>query len=588
VNLTISRRGGVVALTLMAVALAATPAVAVLCHPDPPGTRTLVVHGSVIGYDMTGTRVAVDFRDGSACMRTVQWAVLRAPRRLVVGAKRAPACDRTIYPASSTVAVPAETPESTVATDGGRRVVVSGTSVEVTDASGTPLRRFQRGSRLPAQKIALSGRRLVVLVRGSTVPDRPDRVEAYDVVSGRLLAIRPLFSRAVTLDLFGDVVLYGDADRGGLYALRLHDGRTTVIGPTQRHDMPQIERPGVVYQDDMLKKLDGRGRVTMKFIPTAAIRGYFRNTGDTLAIRGSISSIAFDGRRIAFALREGDSACAEIKVWDIPWRNDIANASEDDNGRTCPDHHGKGGVAGVALGGLTAEWATNYGGYTRVGATNTRNCVMRRIGGVREPGHDAVRSVSGDRALLVIAASRGSRGHLEFVDPYRLHLRKAIWTQYAPRQASADSHRVAILRRSGTKVDLYDDQGGFIETLAVVGARAISLRGTQLAVLTRARHLDVYDTETGVLRYARRLPSSAAPTIDLHYGIAVYTVGQRVYAMRVADGHATLLARAPASTRAQIDDAGVVYRYNTGGLGVVRFVAMTDVDGRLAGRRASR
>jgi hypothetical protein len=38
-----------------------------------------------------------------------------------------------------------------------------------------------------------------------------------------------------------------------------------------------------------------------------------------------------------------------------------------------------------------------------------------------------------------------------------------------------------------------------------------------------------------------------------------------------------LLAQAPASTRAQIDDAGVVYRYNTAGLGVVRFVAMTDV-----------
>jgi len=58
-------------------------------------------------------------------------------------------------------------------------------------------------------------------------------------------------------------------DYGLMYprVLRLHDGRTTVVGPTQRHDMPQIGRPGVVYQDDMLKQLDGHGRVTMKFIP---------------------------------------------------------------------------------------------------------------------------------------------------------------------------------------------------------------------------------------------------------------------------------------------------------------------------------
>jgi len=112
----------------------------------------------------------------------------------------------------------------------------------------------------------------------------------------------------------------------------------------------------------------------------------------------------------------------------------------------------------------------------------------------------------------------------------------------------------------------------------------------RMADLLRARgarpFLDVYDIETRALRYTRRLPSSTAPTIDLHYGIAVYAVGRRVYAMRVADGHATLLAQAPASTRAQIDDAGVVYRYNTAGLGVLRFVAMTDVEGRLAGRRA--
>jgi hypothetical protein len=578
------RRGTILAIAVSALGLGVAPAVAVLCHPDPPGTHTLVVKGSVLGYAMRAGRVTLTFTDRSACSRRFTWRPSRSTSRRLVGAGGASSCAGLLGEYASPVAVPNAPPDAASATDGGRTAVVRGNVVEISGASGAK-QRFLRVDARPAQKVVLSGRRLVVLVRGTAVPDRPDRIEAYDAVSGRFLGNRALFTRAVTLDLAGDIALYGDANRGGLYALRLSDGLTTVVGPTQRHDMPQIESPGVVYQDDMLKDLDGRGRVAIKFIPTRALHRFFRNTGDTLATRGSITSFALDGRRVAFAVREPGASCDEIKVWDIPWRRDIANASEDDDGLTCPERHGPGGIVAVALGGLTAEWATNYAGYTRVGATNTRNCVERRVGGVREPEHDTVRAVAGDRALLVVAASRHRRGHLEFVDPYRLRYR-AVWTDHAPRLAAADSGHVAILRRFGPQVDVYDSTGTLLRTLAVHAPRAIALRGDQLAVLTRSRRLDLYDVTTGLRREHWQLPAGTDAAIDLHYGIALFTAGRRVFALRVGDGHETVLARAPGRVGAQIDDAGVAYRYNTATTGVVRFISMTAVEAKLAGRKS--
>jgi hypothetical protein len=576
------RRGTILAAALSAFGLGVAPAVAVLCHPDPPGTHTLVVKGSVVAYVMQAGRVTLTFADRTACTRRFTWRPTRSPSRRLVGAGSRSSCARLPGVYASPVAVPSAPPDAASATDAGRSAVVRGNVVNILDASGET-RRFLRVDAQPAQKVVLSGRRLVVLVRGTTVPDHPDRIEVYDAATGRFLGRRTLFTHAVTLDLAGDIALYGDANRGGLYALRLSDGLTTVVGPTQRHDMPQIESPGVVYQDDMLKNLDGRGRVTIKFIPTRALHRFFRNTGDALATRGAITSFALDGRRVAFAVREPGASCDELKVWDIPWRRDIANASEDDDGLTCPDRHGPGGIVAVALGGLTAEWATNYAGFTRVGATNTRNCVERRVGGVREPEHDTVRAVAGDRALLVVAASRHRRGHLEFVDPYRLRYH-AVWTDHAPRLAAADSGRVAILRRFGPQVDVYDSAGALLRTMTVRAPRAIALRGDELAVLTRSRRLDLYDVTTGLRQQHWQLPARTNSAIDLHYGIAVFTAGRKVFALRVTDGHETVLARAPGRVGAQIDDAGVAYRYNTATTGVIRFISMTGVEAKLSGR----
>src|SRR5206468_12506235 len=50
-------------------------AVAYICHPDPPGTRSLTIQAHVDGYTMRGTRVAISFR-ANGCERRVVWQPL--------------------------------------------------------------------------------------------------------------------------------------------------------------------------------------------------------------------------------------------------------------------------------------------------------------------------------------------------------------------------------------------------------------------------------------------------------------------------------------------------------------------------------
>jgi len=77
---------------------------------------------------------------------------------------------------------------------------------------------------------------------------------------------------------------------------------------------------------------------------------------------------------------------------------------------------------------------------------------------------------------------------------------------------------------------------------------------------------------------AWRVPHGVDPSIDVHYGIAVLTAGSRVYALRVDTGRLVTLARAPTRARAQIEEPGVVYQYNTSRGGVMRFVSLERVE----------
>src|SRR5262245_55321415 len=68
-----ARRAVVVVVTLVT---AGSAAAAYVCHPDPPGARTLVVGGEVSNYAMRGDRVSILFRGSSGCC-AVRWSMRR-------------------------------------------------------------------------------------------------------------------------------------------------------------------------------------------------------------------------------------------------------------------------------------------------------------------------------------------------------------------------------------------------------------------------------------------------------------------------------------------------------------------------------
>jgi hypothetical protein len=61
----------------------------------------------------------------------------------------------------------------------------------------------------------------------------------------------------------------------------------------------------------------------------------------------------------------------------------------------------------------------------------------------------------------------------------------------------------------------------------------------------------------------------------------VLAAGRTVYAMRLESGRTVLLARAPRSLHAQIEAIGVVYQYNIGRKGFLRFIPLSAVERKL-------
>jgi hypothetical protein len=109
------------------------------------------------------------------------------------------------------------------------------------------------------------------------------------------------------------------------------------------------------------------------------------------------------------------------------------------------------------------------------------------------------------------------------------------------------------------------------------GAQAIAFRAQELTVLTRRQTLDVFSLADGQLLHSWSVPGGTSPAVSTHFGVAVLTAGRNVFALELATGRRAVLFHAPAAVAAQVNDAGVVYRYNlhrAGFLGFVPFAAV--------------
>ena len=552
------------AIAVSAALVGAYPAYAAyewICHPDPPGTRTLVVLGEVDSYSMAGANVRVAYRDAH-CTRDFAWRVFAGRPTTTVGPRVA--CAQ----AAATQTAP-----------GGRTASIEpdGT-VRVHAADGTLLGSLAIPTPLAASHAAASGDRAVVFARGPERPDRPVRALVFDVRTGNVLHDWPLIDEPTSLDVQGDLAVFGTRRTQALYALRLSNGRIALVGLNRTRDTPQIERAGVVYKDDLYKGKRRNGRTTLKFVPTRAVEQGLIDVVKPLVTRGPIRAFAMDATRVGVAVDDPDLSCDRVVFWNIPWHFEIdVTRLLMPRRLTCP---AKGGprISQIAFGGVGLEWVADYGKTTKLLTATLVNCDVRTVTSGVPVAH-----VAGDGGLLAYALDgrSGARGSVAVVSLEHHHVDHAVspgrtLARATVRSLSADEGRVASLDGNG-RIEIRSSTGSLLRAVRVPGAAAVALRGDDLAVL-RGAQLLVLDAASGRVVDAWKVPAGVRPELDTHFGVAVLSLGRRVVAVDLATGRTAVVARAPSAVHAQIEAPGIAYRFNAGGRGFVRFVPFAELE----------
>ncbi len=273
-------------MTAFAFALATVgPAIAYVCHPDRPGTRTMSLRGAVAIDAMHGSRVRLTVRRAGACHR-VAWDV-------ATGRSRATSCSTIL--AARTVA--------------GYRARIEGGSVAVYDR-GALLRRIWIGyTPLPLRAVASH---TSVFVLTAPAANGPARLLGFDARSGLKRIDYPVPYSGRTLDVAAGVAIFGTTGGSGLFGLRLADGTISFLGVERSHDNPQIEQAGIVYGDNMYPRYARAGIAKVKFVPMSAVHTDLAKVGHTLRTPGTIRAFAMDGPRVSLAVAGTGSACDRI------------------------------------------------------------------------------------------------------------------------------------------------------------------------------------------------------------------------------------------------------------------------------------
>src|SRR5919204_1506860 len=335
------RRLGVVGVLAL---VSAGSALAVVCHPDLPGTRSLAVHGRVDAYTMRGGRVTIDARI-EGCERRIVWRPI------------------------------AETSAQGRCTSAGP--VSSGSGRSATD-----------------------GRFRVVLEPGSAFPDRPDRLAVFDPRTGAALHRWPLPAAASTVDVARGVAVLSTSN--GVYAVRLRDGQFALVGVKRPRDYPKLEAPGIVFQDDQYKRRSATSSL-LKFVPFASVTHALRPFGP-LRVPARIGDFSFDGRSVLFVKKDPTGVCDRIGVWTIPWHytTDLM-----DEPPFCPERHAAGGITALALGGQYLEVVTTYGKVQTLISSTFIRCIEKVVTGTRL-GTGSIHELAGDGPTLAYALRRSA------------------------------------------------------------------------------------------------------------------------------------------------------------------------------------
>jgi hypothetical protein len=491
------RRTVRLAVLVAAFGLAAPAIAAYVCHPDPPGTRTLSLRGDLLGFTLQGTDLVVALRSNGAC-RALAWR----------------SADGTL------------------------------------SQSGLSCTTITRASQPTAPQN-------VRVVRPTAGVDRPDRL-----VTGNDSWPLPVRVRPHTLQVSGSLAAYSALGGHGLWVTRLTDGRTTFVAPLRAGTSAILDAQGVAYIDNVYKHRPAT-RPVVKFVPTSGLRRELSQVGRPVDAGGAIKSFSMDGTRVALVV-SGGAACDRVVFWNIPWRS-VEQVSQK-AGVTCAASGASKRISQVALGGARAQWVTSQEGRPIVVAADDIGCqewVISRLS--TKPGF-ALAADGGNLAFALVGRKHSSvdtvTGGYRSRDLYGLG--------GAIHSMSADRYHTAIL--SNGRIDVRSSRGSALAAYSAPNATAVALRGDTVAATTRLGRLDVYRGNARV--HSWRLPAGTAPRVDLHFGVAVVTAGNAVYAVNVATGRTARLATAPAAAHAQIEAIGVAYIYGN----VARLIPMSRVE----------
>lgn len=560
---------GVVAVLIVG----AAPAAAYVCHPDPPGTKSLTIRGPVHGYALNGSSVEILHGANRVCYRTV-WRPLA---RQAVSTSRSRvdcAAMRRHATLGSAVRIPGSVGTGLTARYGSLRAIDRGRVVDVVRGERL-VGRIVRASAEPVSKLVLSGQRLVTVSVGDEARDTAPRLEVYSLQGEGLVRSIPLVDRPRTLAVSGDVAVFAAAGGHGTFAVRLSDGRTTFVGPTRPFDTPQLNAAGLVVQSNLYKRFASSGRVVMKFVPTRVLGRGFDETFTNLTMRWPIRTLAVDGPRVAVALDAPPGTCDEVRYWNIPWHYLIRVSMRTD--MTC---RGALDIQNVALGGITTAWLGEWGRERLVITSDSRSCIERLM------AESATREVvlAGDRKLLAFAVPSADRNSATIglvrtrpdgraVAPVLLRTRTSVTA------LAVDGNRLAVHRSDG-RVELRGPRGGLLRSVAAPGTRAIALRGDRLYLVGANGLLEARDAGTGRLRRTWTLADRPV-SLDVHYGLAVTASRTAVRAIDLRANRSTVITRRASPSLVGIEASGIVYGYNERNHGVLRTLSLHDIERRL-------
>jgi hypothetical protein len=458
-----------------------------------------------------------------------------------------------------------------------RAVAASACANARTPAQSVQMAEAARGQ-VPAAVV--SGALGVAVSPGAV--DAPQMLVVRNRATGAILHRWPLPDEVSSLAVGHGIAVLATVRHQGLYAVRLSDGRMRIVGLMGWLDRPVLAAAGIVFRDDMYgRRNERRGQSVLQLLPWRDVDTSLDDVSKSYSAPGAQPAWAYDGQRVVMAMRDPAIPCDRVHFWNVSWDRRVQLTQVEDH--ICPAGRNSHVVA-LGLGGVRAAWLVENPAGKRWLISATIVACEERVVAKAPAGNagGAARGLVGDGGLVAFSAIgapgvqaiwRAASGHSNVTG-------KALVPRTGSVALSADEDRVAALDGGG-QIEIRNKFGALENTVRAPGARAVSLRGDNLAVLAGNR-LDVYNAASGARIHRWRVPA-AARSVDMQFGVATLAAGRTVYAVQVATGHTVVLAKAPSRVEAQIEAPGVVYRYDTAGSGEFRFVPFAQIRHALAG-----